>query len=52
MKKYLLYYGEGYYKIKDSVDYEEISWDGEPPIAIIELTNELINDIKDLESQE
>lgn len=52
MKKYLLIYKDAYpsYDVQIVEDYWELSYQQEPRI-IIELTDDMINDIKKLESK-
>ena len=52
MKKYLLIYSGDYpsYDVQIVEDYWELSYQQEP-VIIIELTDDMINDIKKLESK-
>ena len=52
MKKYLLIYKDDYpsYDVQIVEDYWELSYQQEP-VIIIELTDDMINDIKKLESK-
>lgn len=50
MNTYLIIYSDSYYIIKQIDDSDYLMYDGYP-IAIIKLTDDMINDIKLLESK-